>query len=81
MLHFWSFLAEGCLKNTDFYGKMKVCRAVTFFIWTFRRFTTGCWGTALQSRKVAGSIPDREIGSFHWYNLPVALWPWGWPSL
>ena len=26
------------------------------------------WGTALQSRKVAGSIPDGAIGIFHWHN-------------
>jgi hypothetical protein len=27
------------------------------------------WGTAIQNRKLAGSIPDGAIGSFHWHNL------------
>ena len=26
------------------------------------------WRTTLQSRKVAGSIPDGVIGIFHWHN-------------
>jgi hypothetical protein len=32
---------------------------------------------AATSRKVAGSILDGIIGTFHWHNLPAALWPWG----
>ena len=26
------------------------------------------WGSALQARQVAGSIPDGVIGIFHWHN-------------
>ena len=34
------------------------------------------------NRKVAGSIPDGVIGPIHWHKIPpIALWPWGRPSL
>ena len=34
------------------------------------------------NRKVAGSIPAGVIGIFHRHKiLPIAVWPWGWPSL
>jgi hypothetical protein len=35
-------------------------------MYNITKFGDAC--TALQSRKVAGSIPDSVIGIFHWHN-------------
>jgi len=39
------------------------------------------WGTALQVERSRVRFPMVSLGIFIDIILPIALWPWGWPSL